>query len=155
MSRFSFEKSNQTTQSYSLEAIIMTMEDISRWLLENLERKGWTQSELARQANVNQVTISNIINGNRKLGLDVAIKIADALSIPRSEILKQMGILPPSPPTDIPSIREMNEAFAYLTSEERRLWLRMIENYVADRRERYRTDTTDDPLQSGSASDPA
>ena len=133
----------------------MTMGDLSRWLLEHLEHKGWTQSELARQANVNQVTISNIINGNRGLGLDVAIKIADALSIPRSEILKQMGILPPSPPTDTPSIHEMNEAFAYLTSEEQRVWLRMLENYVADRRGTYRADTAGAALRPGATSDSA
>lgn len=133
----------------------MIMGDLSTWLLENLERKGWTQSELARQAKVNQVTISNIINGNRGLGLDVAIKIADALSIPRIEILEQMGVLRPPPPTDTPSIREMNEAFAYLTSEEQRVWLRMLENYVADRRAPYRADTPDTALRPGAASDSA
>jgi transcriptional regulator with XRE-family HTH domain len=134
------------TQNYSLEAIIMTMEDLSRWLLEHLERKGWTQSELARRANINQVTISNIINGNRGLGLDVAIKIADALSIPRIEILEQMGVLRPPPPTDTPNLREMNEAFAYLTTEERQNWLRMLENYVADRRGSYHAGVADTTL---------
>ncbi len=121
----------------------MTMGDLSRWLLEQLERRGWTQSELARQAQVNQVTISNIINGNRGLGMEVAIKIADALAIPRSEILQRMGVLPTPPPTDGPTIREMNEAFAYLTTEEQRVWLRMLENYVADRRGPYRAGASD------------
>lgn len=133
----------------------MTMGDLSRWLLEHLERKGWTQSELARQAKVNQVTISNIINGNRGLGMDVALKIADALSIPRIEILEQMGVLRPPPPTDTPSIREMNEAFAYLTAEEQRVWLRMLENYVADRRGTYQAGTADIALQPGATSDSA
>lgn len=39
------------------------MEDFSVWLIEEMEKRGWTNSELARQAKVAQATVSLVIGG--------------------------------------------------------------------------------------------
>ena len=104
----------------------MNVEDLSGWLLKTLEDKGWTQSELARKSGVNQVTISRILNGDRGMGIDVAVKLADTFGIEREEILKRMGVLRPSPPTDTPTIAQMLAEFAQLSGEEQEQILKQV-----------------------------
>ena len=40
------------------------------WLSEELDQRGWSQSELARRAGVSQFAVSSVISGNRNPGAD-------------------------------------------------------------------------------------
>ena len=64
------------------------------WLNSELENRGWSQSELARRAGINQVTVSRIINEGRKVGPSVAKKIAHALGVREEEVFRKVGLLP-------------------------------------------------------------
>lgn len=63
--------------------------------------------------------------------------IAQAFGITRREAFQRAGMIEPEPPTDTPTIREMNQEFAYLTTEEQELWLGMLKTYVAERKRGY------------------
>lgn len=76
------------------------MEQFQNWLNRELNFRGWSQSELARRANITPSTISRILTGDRKIGNDVATSIADALRVPKEEVLRAAGLLTKSNPRD-------------------------------------------------------
>lgn len=74
------------------------MESFSDWLLKELKSRDMSQSDLARLANLGNGTISNIMNGTRKVGQDTLVKIAHALRLPRELLFEKAGILSPQTP---------------------------------------------------------
>ena len=70
------------------------------WLSEELDRRGWSQSELARRAGVSQFAVSSVISGNRNAGAEFCIKIAQALNEPPEKLLRLSEILPPLPASE-------------------------------------------------------
>lgn len=62
------------------------MENFGAWLLNKLDEKGMSQSELARRSRLSEGTISNIISSSRGTGLDSVEAIARALRIPPEEV---------------------------------------------------------------------
>lgn len=63
------------------------------WLREEIEKRGWDQTELARRSGVSTGTVSRIMTGGRNAGPDFCIAIAKALGLPRSEVFKARGWL--------------------------------------------------------------
>jgi transcriptional regulator with XRE-family HTH domain len=55
---------------------------------KELERKDWTQLDLANLAGLTPAGISQIVNGQRTPNLITACKIAEALSVSLDELLK-------------------------------------------------------------------
>lgn len=56
-------------------------QELENRIRENRERLGITQHELAEQSGVPRSTIAEIEEGIRTPGVDVAIKLADALGV--------------------------------------------------------------------------
>lgn len=112
-------------------------------------------SKVERMAGLSNGAISKRARYKDEPTEETCIAIASALKLPRSVVFRKAGKIEPVPPSDTPVLREMNEAFAYLTSEEQRDWVRMLKNYVADRRGAYRADTADVALRPGATSDSA
>ena len=53
-------------------------------------RKGWTQAELARRANVRRATINSLESGHRqRVNLGVLEKVAKALGVPTLRLLQE------------------------------------------------------------------
>ncbi|MCJ7532270.1 MAG: helix-turn-helix transcriptional regulator [Anaerolineales bacterium] len=59
-----------------------------------MDKKGWGQRELARQAKVSQGSIGNVIRGDRQPGPDLCHAIARALKLPPEAVFRAAGILP-------------------------------------------------------------
>lgn len=72
--------------------------DFSNWLLEQLQKTGWNQSELASHAGVTRTAISDVISGRRKAGSELCIAISQALKLPPETVFRYAGLLPPIPP---------------------------------------------------------
>ena len=70
------------------------METIGTWLLQELETRGWSQSELARRAHLGNATLSRIISGSRQAGPDAALQIARALGEAPENVFRLAGLLP-------------------------------------------------------------
>jgi hypothetical protein len=71
------------------------------------------------------------------IGHDACVAIARALGLRDIDVLREAGLADPVPPTDTPMIREVSEAFAYLSPEEQIYWAGMLQCYVAERRREY------------------
>lgn len=77
------------------------------------------------------------MSGVAKPGPDFLTGIAQAFGITRREAFQRAGMIESEPPTDTPAIREMNEAFVYLSPDEQAYWAGMLKCYVAERRREY------------------
>ncbi len=55
------------------------------------EQRGWSQDELAKRAGVSNVHICTIEKGTRNPSLDVLGRIAEALGVTASELLREEG----------------------------------------------------------------
>lgn len=64
------------------------------WLIEEMEQRGWSNSELARQAGIVPSTLSKVISGHNKPGLEFCIGVAQAFDYPPERVLRQAGLLP-------------------------------------------------------------
>lgn len=87
--------------------------DFSDWLLNEINRRGWSQSELARRAGIPRQIISNYINRQReKPDSDVLISISRALNLPPETVFRAAGLLPP-----VDEDTEYQEEFFHLLSQ--------------------------------------
>jgi len=68
--------------------------EFNGWLLKELEKRDWTQSDLARASGLSRGFISNLLNDMRQPGADACVAIAAALKIPPEVVLRKAGILP-------------------------------------------------------------
>jgi len=102
---------------------LMTMESVSEdhfpeWLNSELEKRNWSQRELARHAGITSGTISNLISGMRGRGIASLTAIAKALNLPPTSVFRAAGVLPEEPEY-IPLLDEWNAVFYDLTPDDR------------------------------------
>lgn len=98
------------------------MDTFGQWLLENLEIKGWSQSELARRCRVKPSTVSKWISGENKPSPENIVDMAPLLGVTPEEIFRRVW-LPASMATRLET-RELLEYVEGLTREERAELLR-------------------------------
>jgi ribosome-binding protein aMBF1 (putative translation factor) len=67
--------------------------DFAEWLQKELNKRGWSHSELARYSGVSPGQISRVANGSRGAGPDLCIAIAKGLGLARSEVFQARGWL--------------------------------------------------------------
>ena len=82
--------------------------DFRGWLTEEIIQRGWSKSELARQADLSQSLVSKMLLGDRSITADQCIKIANALGLSPVLVLVKAGILPPQEQKDSnPTLQEL------------------------------------------------
>lgn len=87
--------------------------DFSDWLLNEINKRGWSQAELARRAGISRQIISNYINRQReKPDSDVLVSISRALNLPAETVFRAAGLLPP-----VSEDTEYQEEFFHLLSQ--------------------------------------
>lgn len=87
------------------------------WLDALLESEEMTQADLARAAGLDSGTISNIRNGKRRMGVDVAERIAKATNRKTQDILRLAGEIDDAPPDD-PRFDRIETLYNSLHKEE-------------------------------------
>ena len=65
------------------------MQDLGAKIYEYRNRKGWTQTELARRAGIAQANLSNIEKGKRDLTVSTLIRVASALEVKPSQLIEE------------------------------------------------------------------
>jgi len=73
------------------------MTEISEWLDQQIQERGWSSSELARRAGISQSSVSNVLTGKQIPGLEFCKGVARALGMRTEELLQRAGHLPPMP----------------------------------------------------------
>lgn len=96
------------------------------WLREQMEARGWTQAELARQANVSNQAVSVVLSGKQRPGPLFCRGIAAALKMGELEVLERAGILEQSGDI-LPAVAGINKRLLSLTEAQRRAALRAID----------------------------
>lgn len=74
----------------------MNSYEFSSWLQDEMNSRGWSNAELARQAGVTRGAIGNILRGDRKTGPELCAAIARALDLPPETVFRKAGLLPPT-----------------------------------------------------------
>jgi transcriptional regulator with XRE-family HTH domain len=77
--------------------MLVMSDSFSIWLNGELLQRGWSQAELARQANLSRTAISDVLSEKHDAGFDLCIAIARALHLPPESVFRIAGLLPPTP----------------------------------------------------------
>ena len=84
----------------------------SEWLQAEMDKRGWSQSDLARYADLNRAVINKLLNGKSHPQPPTLEAISRALRIPIEITYRAAGLLPTNPDND----DTLEEAIHVLTS---------------------------------------
>jgi len=105
-----------------------TANTFSDWLLAELEKREWSQSDLARRAKVSNAAISDVLSGRRNVGRNLAASIAEGLKLPIEDVYREAGILPKAKETAQDQwVRRIEHKLEQITDEDDR---RTIEGMI-------------------------
>lgn len=68
--------------------------DFPNWLQLEMDKRGWSQSDLARAANLNRAVINKILNGRSHPRCSTLQAIARAFWVPVESVYRAAGLLP-------------------------------------------------------------
>ena len=72
----------------------------SEWLQAEIDKRGWSQSDLARYADLNRAVINKLLNGKSHPQPPTLEAISRALKIPIEITYRAAGLLPTNPEND-------------------------------------------------------
>jgi transcriptional regulator with XRE-family HTH domain len=72
----------------------------AEWLQSELDKRGWSQSDCARAADLNRAVINKLLNGKCRPQPATLISIARAFKIPVETAYRAAGLLPTGPGLD-------------------------------------------------------
>jgi len=122
--------------------IVSKNKDFPLWLLLEIEKKGWSQSELARRAGLSRTAINDIINRKTSPGPDFCRSIAKALGYPQEYVFRLAGLITdPYPPSTDPETHMLAQLLTQLSPEDREELLALVRLKLA-RRQTSSTSTT-------------
>jgi transcriptional regulator with XRE-family HTH domain len=113
----------------------------SEWLQAEMDRRGWSQSDCARSANLNRAVINKLLNGKSKPQPPTLAAIARALKIPVEIAYRAAGLLPPSADGDDTTV-ELIHIFKSIQSPRRKATaIMLIKALVAEEENEQRSDS--------------
>lgn len=97
-------------------------ETFVEWINKAMRENGWYQADLAKKAGVSKATISDISAGKIEPGFSVCVRLAKALSLPVTEILRVAGLIPQISAAD-KAMEKLTYIFENLSEEKRKSFL--------------------------------
>ncbi|HEX9330452.1 MAG TPA: helix-turn-helix transcriptional regulator [Anaerolineales bacterium] len=91
----------------------------AEWLQSEMNKRGWSQSDCARAANLNRAVINKLLNGKSKPQPFTLVAISRAFKIPVETTYRAAGLLPPSVDGD-DTTEELIHIFKSIQSPQRR-----------------------------------
>ncbi len=108
----------------------MGRDDFGQWLAEQMRRHGnMSQSELARQAEVNQAVVSRLLAGKALPSPDTLRSLARVFKLPPKVVFMAAGELPPDESID-PWAEETAAQLAKLSPRLRRMAESLIDSLI-------------------------
>ena len=95
------------------------------WLLNEMDKRGWSQSDLARSADLNRAVIHKLLNGQSTPRPATLAALARAFRVPIEPIFRIAGLLPEIPESES-LIEEVNYQFRQLRSPQRKATALML-----------------------------
>lgn len=109
---------------YFLHNTPMSATEFIAWLQDQLQQRGWDQSELARRSHITTAHISRIMSGENQAGPEACVKIARALQLPAEVVFREAGWLPHAKVTE-EGVEELTYYFTNVSEDDRRRILAM------------------------------
>jgi transcriptional regulator with XRE-family HTH domain len=97
----------------------------AEWLQSEIDKRGWSQSDCARAAELNRAVINKLLNSKSKPQPHTLIAIARAFKIPIEIAYRAAGLLPPSTDSD-DTLEELVYIFKRIQSPQRRSTAMML-----------------------------
>lgn len=91
----------------------------SEWLQAEMDKRGWSQSDLARYADLNRAVINKLLNGKSHPQPPTLESISRAFKIPIEIAYRAAGLLPASPEND-DAIEEAIHVLKQIRNSERK-----------------------------------
>jgi transcriptional regulator with XRE-family HTH domain len=91
----------------------------AEWLQAEINKRGWSQSDCARAADLNRAVINKLLNGKSNPQPFTLVAIARAFKIPVEIVYRAAGLLPPSTDGD-ETTEELIYLFKSIQSPQRR-----------------------------------
>ena len=85
--------------AYNLAAKMLAVADkcwFSEWLQSEMDNRGWSQADLAREAGVTRAAINGVLTGARGPGNELCVAIANAFHLTPEVVFRAAGLLPPA-----------------------------------------------------------
>jgi transcriptional regulator with XRE-family HTH domain len=89
------------------------------WLLDEMTKRNWSQSDLARSAVLNRAVINKLLNGQSIPRPSTLEAIARAFKVPTERVYRVAGLLPEIPESES-SLEELMHHIRQLQSLKRR-----------------------------------
>lgn len=102
------------------------MSELTTWLNQEVDQRGWSFNELARRADVSSGHVSLVMTERQKPGYEFCVKVANALDEPPENVLRLAGLLPPIP-EPVAEEREMLNLFRQLPRASRIVIIRILQ----------------------------
>lgn len=107
------------------------------WLLDEMDKRGWSQADLARSADLNRAVINKLLNGHANPRPATLEAIARALKNPVESVFRIAGLLPELPESD----RYMEEVTYHLkqirSPRRKATALRLIKALISEEEEEH------------------
>lgn len=91
----------------------------AEWLQSEIDKRGWSQSDCARAADLNRAVINKLLNGKSKPQPFTLIALARAFKIPIEIAYRAAGLLPPNTDGD-DMLEELIHLFKCIQSPQRK-----------------------------------
>lgn len=112
----------------------------TEWLQNEMDKRGWSQSECARAADLNRAVINKLLNGKCKPQPVTLIAIARGFKIPVETVYRAAGLLPSSNHDD-ETTQELIHIFKSIQSPQRKATaLMLLKALVAEEENQLRSD---------------
>ncbi len=95
------------------------------WLLEEMTKRNWSQSDLARSAVLNRAVINKLLNGQSTPRPATLEAIARAFKMPTESVYRVAGLLPEIPENES-SLEELMHQIRQLRSPQSRATAAML-----------------------------
>lgn len=92
------------------------------WVENKLVDRNWSIREFGRQVGISHTHAARIVNGESRPSISLCHDIADVFDVPRQEVMRIAGLLPPVPEMDA-DLEEALYLFEQLPDTERHLIL--------------------------------
>jgi len=105
--------------------------DFPQWLQEEMNKRGWGQSDLAREARINRQVIWGYLNRNKKPNRDILVKIAKAFDVPPEDVYMMAGFELSKPDINDPWIRKMVHKLSRVPASMRETVSKTVDAFIS------------------------
>jgi transcriptional regulator with XRE-family HTH domain len=121
--------------------------DFPTWLLLEMQKRNWNQSDLSRKSGVSSGQISRLLSGNRNPTHESLISFAKAFNLPEENVFRAAGFIKKQSSQNNLTA-ELNHLFEQLPPQDQEEILE-IARYKISRREKHEKHTSTRRVGSG------